>query len=142
MPAAILDSSIYISAFRTGGGAASLQFLISGVKLWLSAVVLAELYAGARDRETMRLLEELEYDFRKAQRLVVPEAGDWTSAGKTVARMAARYDYESVGKTRLMNDALIATSAGKNGITVVTANVRDFARISEFTPFSWREQSP
>jgi len=53
---------------------------------------------GARDRDTLSSIEALEYDFRKAQRLLVPEASDWSAAGKVMARLAIRYDYEAVGK--------------------------------------------
>jgi predicted nucleic acid-binding protein len=35
-------------------------------------------------------------------------------------------------------DALIAMSAARLGITVITANVRDFMRLAEFRPFQWR----
>jgi len=94
--------------------------------------VLAELLAGARDRDTLSSIEALEYDFRKAQRLLVPEASDWSAAGKVMARLAIRYDYEAVGRGRLLNDVLIAVSAGRKGVTVVSANARDFARIGEF----------
>ena len=104
--------------------------------------MLAELLAGARDRDTLSSIEEMEYDFRKAQRLLVPEASDWSAAGKVMARLAVRYDYETVGRGRLLNDVLIAVSAGMKGITVVSANARDFARIAKFTPFTWREQLP
>jgi len=140
VPAALLDSSIYISALRIGGTAIALRSTESGVTLWLSAVVLAELLAGARDRDTLSSIEALEYDFRKAQSLLVPEASDWSAAGKVMARLAVRYDYETLGRGRLLNDVLIAVSAGRKGITVVSANARDFARIGEFTPFTWREQ--
>jgi predicted nucleic acid-binding protein len=52
--------------------------------------------------------------------------------------LAAKYDYEQVGKGRLTNDALIAMSAGRLGITVITANARDFSKLAEFRPFEWR----
>ena len=34
--------------------------------------------------------------------------------------------------------ALLAMSAGRQGITVVTANRRDFARLAKLRPFSWQ----
>jgi predicted nucleic acid-binding protein len=58
-----------------------------------------------------------------------------------LALLAAKYDYEPIGKGRLTNDALIAMSAARVGITVVTVNVRDFARLAEFRSFSWRVES-
>ncbi len=39
-------------------------------------------------------------------------------------------------------DALIAMSAGRLGITVITANARDFAKLGEFRPFPWRVNDP
>jgi hypothetical protein len=32
---------------------------------------------------------------------------------------------------------LIALSAGRVGVTVITANARDFARLAEFHSFAW-----
>jgi predicted nucleic acid-binding protein len=70
--------------------------------------------------------------------VLVPNLSDWASAGKVLARLAAKYGYERIGRARLTNDALIAISAARTGITVLTANSRDFARIAEFRAFSWR----
>ena len=83
-------------------------------------------------------MERLEHDFEKAKRVLVPNLADWASAGKVLARLAAKYGYERIGRARLTNDALIAISAARTGITVLTANSRDFARIAEFRAFSWR----
>jgi predicted nucleic acid-binding protein len=55
--------------------------------------------------------------------------------------LAAKYDYEQIGQGRLTNDALIAMSAGRSGITVITSNSRDFMRLAEFRPFHWRVQA-
>jgi hypothetical protein len=52
MQPALFDSSVYISALRRGDDAApALRRLAADAPLWLSAVVIAELYAGAGDRE-------------------------------------------------------------------------------------------
>ena len=62
----LLDSSIYISAMRVGGDAALLlRRWARESPLWLSSVVLEELYAGA-EAEGSRVLEKLERDFEKA----------------------------------------------------------------------------
>jgi predicted nucleic acid-binding protein len=98
--------------------------------------VLEELYAGAGDRER-QVIERLERDFDKARRILVPDLHDWTQAGRVLASLAAKYDYEQIGRGRLTNDALIATSAGRLGIRVITANARDFGRLAEFGSFQW-----
>lgn len=106
----------------------------------MSAVVLEELYAGALEKHGVNIVERLERDFSSARRIVTPSQRDWVRTGKVLAQLAAKYDYETVGTAKLTNDVLIAVSAGRSGITVITENKRDFARIAEFTPFSWREQ--
>jgi predicted nucleic acid-binding protein len=101
--------------------------LAANSPVWLSSVVLEELYAGVA-RRNRHVLERLERDFEKAKRILVPNLSDWTQTGKVLAQLAARYDYEQIGQGRLTNDALIAMSAGRSGITVITANARDFTR--------------
>lgn len=111
--------------------------LSSGSIVWLSAVVLEELYAGAgkRSREVVQRLEE---DFEGAKRILVPNLSDWTQTGQVLARLAAKYTYEQIGQGRLTNDALIAMSAGRTGTRVLTTNERDFRRLAEFRNFSWQ----
>jgi predicted nucleic acid-binding protein len=137
MQPALFDSSIYISALRRGDAAAlALRRLSADAPLWLSAVVLEELYAGAGERER-QVVERLERDFERAKRVVVPNLGDWAQAGRVLSRLATKYHYEKVGQGRLTNDALIAMSAGRLGIRVITANEGDFGRLAEFRPFQW-----
>lgn len=138
MQPALFDSSIYISALRRGEDAAlALRRLGRDVPLWLSSVVLEELFAVARDRDR-HVVERLERDFDRAKRILVPNLSDWTQTGRVLARLAAQYSYERIGQGRLTNDALIAMSAGRLGITVMTANERDFRRLAEFRPFQWQ----
>jgi predicted nucleic acid-binding protein len=141
MQPVLFDSSIYITALRTGDEAAlTLKRLAANSPVWLSSVVLEELYAGVARRDR-HVLERLERDFERAKRILVPNLNDWTQTGKVLARLAARYDYEQIGQGRLTNDALIAMSAGRSGITVITANARDFTRLAEFRPFHWQVQA-
>src|SRR5260370_42697359 len=104
MQPVLFDSSIYISALRARDDAAlSLRGLAGGAPVWLSSVVLEELYAGASARGR-RVVERLERDFERAGRILVPNLGDWTQTGKVLALLGARYGYEQVGKGRLTND--------------------------------------
>jgi predicted nucleic acid-binding protein len=138
MSAVLFDTSIYVTALRTTAHEPiHLRHLGPGSAIWVSAVVLAELYAGAHSRDA-RIVEQLEYDFTKVKRILVPNLKDWTTAGKVLARFSSTYDYEATAKARLMSDALLAMSAVRQGITIVTANQRDFARLAALRPFSWR----
>ena len=100
-------------------------------------MVLEELYAGASDR-ARQVVERLERDFDGAKRILVPNLSDWTQAGRVLARVAAKYHYEKIGLGRLTNDALIAMSAARLGVRVITANERDFSRLAEFRAFQWQ----
>jgi predicted nucleic acid-binding protein len=137
MKGALLDSSVYISGMRRGDDAIlALRRSSIDTPLWLSAVVLEELYAGASGR-VGRSLERMEREFDRMKRILVPNLGDWTEAGRVLARLAAKYGYEKIGQGRLANDALIGMSAARMGIRVITTNERDFGRLAEFRAFQW-----
>lgn len=138
MQPALFDTSLYISALRRGNDVAIvLRRTADDAPLWLSSVVLEELYAGAGERER-RTVERLERDFNGAQRILVPNLNDWTQTGRVLARLGAKYGYERIGRGRLTNDALIAMSAGRLGIRIFTTNERDYRRLAEFREFQWQ----
>ena len=145
MAGVLFDTSVYISDLRQGTAAlfalrrATREEGEASHPLWLSVVVLEELYAGAQDRRLRKLLVRLESDFGRVNRLLVPLRPDWTACGRVLALIGAKYSYEEIGRARLTNDALIAMSAARNGFTVLTKNAADFQRIAEFRPFRWEE---
>ena len=137
MEPALLDTSVYITALRTGRDAIlSLRRLTPLAPLWLSAVVVEELYAGISGRDR-RVVERLERDFERLRRIVVPNLSDWSQAGRVLSRFALEYGYEEIGRGRLTNDALIAMSAARHGVTIITANLRDFSRLARFRNFRY-----
>lgn len=138
MQSVLFDSAVYISAFRRGDQLHSLEATAAIAPLWLSAVVLEELYAGASSR-AFDSVKELEREFKQKNRILAPTADDWADAGKVLARLAAKYGYEEIGRGRLTNDALIAMSAGRMGLLVITTNAKDFQRLAEFRPFQWQQ---
>src|SRR5271166_430176 len=90
MRPALFDTSVYISALRRGNDAAlALRRLAADAPLWLSSVVLEELYAGAGDRER-RVMERLERDFERVKRILAPNLSDWTQACRVLARLAGK----------------------------------------------------
>jgi predicted nucleic acid-binding protein len=137
----LFDSSVYIAALRPGGDPSTLSHRwTSEAPLWLSSVVLEELYAGSKP-DSRRVLERLERDFDKTRRLLVPNLGDWTTTGRILAEIAERHGYEKIGQSRLTNDALIAASAARSGIRVLTINARDYALLARFCPLQWESRS-
>jgi len=133
----LFDSSIYIRSLREEGAGLALLRWLGPRPIWGSSVVLEELYAGVSSRDHW-VVEKLEQEFEQVNRLLVPNQRDWTRAGLLLNRIANKYGYESIGRSRLTNDALIASSAARCGIEVITGNARDFARLAEFCPLEWR----
>lgn len=134
----LFDSSVYISALRRGDEAVlQTRNIAHGSPLWLSAVVLEELYAGA-DAKGRKRLAGFERDFVKINRLLVPEASEWTRTGEVLARIGEKYGYEKIGRARLTNDTLIGTSVARRGIILLTINKRDFDLIAEFCRLEYR----
>jgi predicted nucleic acid-binding protein len=130
----LLDSSVYIEALRTGRRE---LWAARQHPVWIayfSVVVGSELLRGARERRAVRLVEKLWQDFTQADRLVAPHTRDWHDAGDVLRRIGVKYGYERIGQSRLVHDVLIALSARRSGIAVVTLNVADFQRIAEFRP--------
>ena len=134
----LLDTSIYVSELRQGNasilGTRNVSF---GSALWLSAVVLEELYAGA-DTKGRKVLSKFESDFSKVGRLLVPEASDWSKAGTILARIGERFGYDRIGKSRLTTDALIAACAARKGMVLITRNLRDFQMLAAYCSLDFR----
>jgi predicted nucleic acid-binding protein len=132
----LFNTSVYITALRGGSEVlVALRRLEAKTPVWVSSVVLEELYAGASPKDHAAV-ERLEREFDEARRILVPTLGDWAQTGKVLARLAAKLGYEQIGRERLTNDALIPMSASRVGVTVITTNARDFARLAEFSAFT------
>lgn len=137
----VFDTSVYIKAIRDGQEELLLTRSASSDRkyrpkpLWLSIVVLQELIAGALDPASQRALAKLEKDFHGAGRLLVPNKSDWVAAGAIIRGIGEKYGFELVGRSRLTNDVLIASSVARTGLTLITANKKDFQRIKEFRSF-------
>jgi predicted nucleic acid-binding protein len=134
---ALFDSSVYIAALRQGNQAFLSTRRLGDSPLWLSAVVLEELYAGSGLRGHANV-ERLERDFTLIRRILVPNLSDWTRTGDVLGQIAAKYGFECIGRGRMTNDALIAMSAARRGIRIITNNEKDFRRLAEFQPFEWQ----
>lgn len=133
----IFDTSIYIRALRQGNTDILRQKQSENFPLWLSAVVMEELYIGASDRKLLKIFTRFEDDFTKVSRFLVPNQGDWSSAGQVLNKIGEKYGFDKVGKARLTNDAVLAMSVARTGLKLLTANAKDFRLISEFREFDW-----
>ena len=131
----ILDTSIYIPFINAGISHPILELEYETPLLYMSAVVIEELYAGASDNNTIKLLDRLCATFEELGRLIAPDALDWKKTGKVITKLGQKYGFEEKFLTKITNDVLIALSARKIGAVVVTFNIKDFSRIKEFVDF-------
>lgn len=137
MQPVLFDASVYIRALRQGDERLlQTRNVLHGSPVWLSAVVLEELYAGSTAKGR-KLFTRLERGFEKVHRLLVPLQSDWTRTGLILSKIGEKYGYDKIGRARMTNDTLIAASTTRRGIKVLTINERDFARIAEFCPLQW-----
>ena len=107
----------------------------------MSAVVLQELVAGANDASTIKDLERTRLEYRNANKLLVPNEEDWWHAGLVLNALQRGRRSRKTGKIpkmsvaeryRIINDVLIARTAKRAGVIVVTDNVNDFRKIRNF----------
>ena len=114
---------------------------LSAVPGFVSAVVLQELAAGARDGAELRRLGAIRMAAETEGVLLTPDGEDWFQAGKVLnsllrglrsVRGPRSHAIDKGEQRRLVRDVLIARSARRVGATVVSYNARDFAKIQRF----------
>jgi len=88
--------------------------------------VLSELLIGAVDRIARRRLLEMEKEFVRVHRLLVPQQSDWRLSGEVLSLIGQQAGFEQVRRARMTNDALIAMSVARNGYVVLTKDPQDF----------------
>lgn len=102
-----------------------------GSHIWISVVTVAELAFGAADlrrRNASRRADQLDawieaLTARHAARLLLIDAATARRAGTLLARAVA------AGRDPGMEDAMIAATAERHGLVVLTRNVADFTAL-------------
>ncbi len=131
----ICDTSVYIPFINQGIAHPVFSYESVSPVLYMSSVVLSELYSGAHDTRSIKLLDKLYHTFRNVNRLIAPDDSDWRQTGSIIARLKKKYGFETKYLARIQNNILIACSARKIGAFIVTQNEKDFRRIKEFIDF-------
>jgi predicted nucleic acid-binding protein len=120
----VLDTTVFSQFFRSSYGETDLFRAIAGGQLWLSSVVIAELYAGTRSPEDARLLDRVVTVMRRIERILTPTDEDWIKAGRLIGR---RIRLAGALRPRdQLADVIILVSAAYRGGKVLTANVRHY----------------
>jgi predicted nucleic acid-binding protein len=124
----VFDSSVWIEELRRGALTPLLPRLRGTHRLWMDALVAAELRAGCRSRVERRVVESLLVPFERAGRVCAPSGASLSDAGRALSKLRERGVALSNGAGALI-DASIATDASRLGALLVSANVRDFAKL-------------
>lgn len=132
----VFDTSIYIAAMRAGRTSLFARALEDKrPKTYLSAVVSAELRAGAIDEGARRLVHDYTLWAHRVGRVVTPTVASWERAGDVLGRLRMRQPGIRSKLPALWRDLLIALSARQVGATVVAENVQDFELLRRYAPF-------
>lgn len=131
MPGVVYDTSVFI-AYKPASFPAG---------FFMSAIVIQELAAGAKDKSDLQELDGLRRDYEAQGRLLVPTGEDWWLAGKVLNSLLRGLKSKRGGltpklpaaeKQRIIRDVLIARTARRAGALLVTDNVSDFKLINRF----------
>jgi predicted nucleic acid-binding protein len=135
-----LDTQLFIRAFRDPDANAALETFHSVFAPfeYLTAVVVQELRAGATPKQAGRLEAHVFAPFERRGRVLTPSYGAWKEAGVVLARLVDAEGLELRTVSRgFVNDVLLAVTCREAGVTLVTENTRDFARIARGLEFEF-----
>lgn len=137
----VLDTNLYIRAYRSMSGAEELEKYIRDFtpSTYLSSIVLHELLVGARtEAKAHEVRDYLLGPLIRAGRVITPSHGAWERAGLAVSALAKgeKRDLRTLPKS-LMNDVLLAASCREAGVTLVTDNLVDFQTIEKYLGHSF-----
>ena len=136
-----LDSNCYIDAARDQVARDALEAFTAreAPRLYLSAVVAAELRAGCRSgSDRGRLEEQVLAPFVRRGRVLTPSGAAWDALGLTLSQLREEGSLDLASMPRgFAFDVLIAFSCRETGVVLVTRNLRDMERIRTVFQFDF-----
>ena len=126
----VFDTSVLIDQGQTNRFT-DITRMLGGV-VRHSAVAIAELYRGARDRRALRAIDELV----RHGSILVPTREMWLLSGRILARLAVQHSLNPETLRRLHFDLLIALTARGIGAAVVTTDRDHFELLQTQVRFS------
>lgn len=141
-----LDTNLFIDGLRDEAAKDELQrfHTLFAPFEYLSAVVAQEVLAGTRSLADQRSVQRhLIEPFLRRARIVAPSYQAWQVSGEVLARLVRDEGLQlaTVSKS-FANDVLLALSCREVGLTLVTANFKDFSRIARIVPFKFTPPWP
>jgi len=129
----LVDTNIFIDRFSDS--ALYRDIFLSDGHVYLSAVVLMELRAGAHTKEAIRAVNELFEFFARVNRVITPALKDYERAGEIISNLQRSKGYDIKKAASITNDCLLATTARNIGATLYTQNKKDFLAIHDVFDF-------
>ena len=141
LPRALLfDTTVYVDILQDHFPAIG-EIAVRTADAWHSSVAEAELIAlcrllnpaDARTRETTRQISAVIAGM-PSHRIVAPDGEIWLEAGVLSGIIARLQGYGRLDRRRVLNDALIFSTARKFGMTVLTRNIAGFDLLLQLDP--------
>lgn len=130
----LLDTNIISDLIRSPGGKVADRIEMVGPKgICTSIIVAAELRYGCAKKDSPKLHAKVNGLLETIPVLPFDIPADFSYAN-------IRAELESTGQSIGMNDLLIAAHAHMLGLTLVTDNTREFARVSGLNVENWLER--
>lgn len=136
----LYDTTVYVDIMQ-GRFTSTLKALIRVCDDWHSAVSESELASGCALLDpahpgTRKIVKEIASTIERipAHRTIAPDREIWRDAGILAGTMARIQKIAKTEHRRVLNDALIFSTARKHGHTVLTRNVIDFDLLQQLDP--------
>lgn len=124
----IFDTNVYISWIREEKNRG--LFLNQYTQKFLSSIVLMELWAGCKTKESVRIIEKLQKPYLNAERICTPSLNDFIKAGQIISDLPGNYK-NKIKTSGFINDILIALNTLNIGAVLYTENKSDFEIIKK-----------
>ena len=132
----LLDTNVLIEFFRAPEKRETFESRAGRPLVFLSSIVVLELFAGCRTSRQTKALESFLKPFEKAGRILIPDYESFRKTGKVLAALG-RDNVEASRRRIMVNDVLIAVTAVRSGAVLVSANAHDFRLIEQYLGLRW-----
>ena len=127
----LFDTNVYISFIRDRSHSKELQR--RGTVKYLSAIVLMELWAGAKAKKAKKLINQLQKPYVRAGRVVTLGASNFIAMGQFLADLPSQYD--TLAKNAgFVNDVHLAFTTLSIGALLYTEDKTHFKIIKSRMP--------
>ena len=136
----LYDTTVYIDILQ-GTFPRDGQFVLRAAEAWHSSICGAELatpcgFLDPHDSRTSSAVKQIvaTIEAQPVHRTLTPDPEIWLEAAILSGLLSRLQSYPAIERRRLLNDALLFSTARKHGLTVLTRNSRDFDLLQQIEP--------